>query len=468
MELLGILFGLAALVWMIPLLRQASLPMIGFGVLVLGIVFGPSFFAIDSVVQVSLDRVLWGVMVVWFAVVWRQQTESEKKPLTRCDIALFLFMAWLAVCTQNGQAPTGTSPFARWLFYIFLPMGMYWVARSVQLTRRDIDWVLSAFIVLGVYLSLTGICEWRGWHGLVFPKYIVDPTVWEFYGRARGPLLNPAGNGIVIAVGLAAAAVRSLQAERIGRVAYGLLVMVMLAGCYATLTRGVWIGAVLVLGIVTLAYAPRWLRIWGLAATVCLAAAMMLGLKDQLIAIKRDKGLSAEASAKSLELRPLLGIIAYEMFKDAPLTGHGFGTYLTAAKEYDGSRAYDMPIRQARGYVQHNLLLSLLVDTGLIGLSAFMAALLFWTSRAWRLARAPTSDLTTKALGLVMLSTLAMYLFNGMFQDVLVIPMVQMVVFFVAGLTVGTSLQERLPAAGGSPEATKIPVWGALGPSSIA
>ncbi|MCG8648293.1 MAG: hypothetical protein MI861_00585, partial [Pirellulales bacterium] len=59
----------------------------------------------------------------------------------------------------------------------------------------------------------------------------------------------------------------------------------------------------------------------------------------------------------------------------------------------------------------------------------------------WQLARDRTAAQECRWIGLLMLSTLAAYLCNGMFQDVLIIPMVHMYLFFIAGLatTVYTS-----------------------------
>ena len=75
------------------------------------------------------------------------------------------------------------------------------------------------------------------------------------------------------------------------------------------------------MAIVGLVHSPRWVRVLGLAATVLLAGAMAMGLKEQLMAFKRDKALSAADAAKSIELRPLLAAVAWEMFKDKPQPG---------------------------------------------------------------------------------------------------------------------------------------------------
>ena len=66
------------------------------------------------------------------------------------------------------------------------------------------------------------------------------------------------------------------------------------------------------------------------------------------------------------------------MLKDAPVQGHGFGHYFQHVKPYYAIRSYGLPLEIARNYNQHNVLLSVAVDTGLIGLVMFTALLVNW------------------------------------------------------------------------------------------
>jgi O-antigen ligase len=212
--------------------------------------------------------------------------------------------------------------------------------------------------------------------------------------------------------------------------------LVLLLGVYATLTRSAWLGAASVFAIVALVYAPRWVRVLGLISVVFLGGIAISGAKDQLIRLKRDKNLTAADAEKSIQLRPLLAVIAYEMFKDQPIIGHGFGHYFEHNDAYHSDRTYNMPLEQARTYAQHNVLLSVLVDTGLIGLSLFVSWLVMLLSIGWRLTRQRTLRPETRWVGLLFLGTTLAYLCNGMFQDVLIIPMVHMFLFFLAGVLV--------------------------------
>ena len=96
---------------------------------------------------------------------------------------------------------------------------------------------------------------------------------------------------------------------------------------------------------------------------------------------KRDKDLDAELTAESAKLRPILATVAWHMFLDRPLLGCGFAQYREVMPEYLADRSTDLPLEKVRPFVQHNVFLALLTETGLIGVGLFVAVLLWWT---WR------------------------------------------------------------------------------------
>lgn len=445
MELVIALFMIAASVWMIPVVQSGRLIYVALGVLGVGTIFGPSFFAIDGPIQISLDRVLWAAMLGMAVVGWRMGY-TRFPQLNRLDWIVLGTVAWLLISAiLGGHKPTGTPPVARWLFYVAMPSGMYALARMVQVRRGDIRVLLASSIALGIYLSVTAVFEITGMHGLVFPRFITDPETWEFYGRGRGPLLNPSGNGFLISISCVSAIIGVIYANWRGKVVYGVLTAILLAGVYATLTRSAWLGALSAIGLVGLVYSPRWVRVLGLATVVILGGASAAGVKDQLIRMKRDKNLTAADAEKSVKLRPLLAVVAWEMFKEKPIVGHGYGHYFTHNDRFHNERSWGLPLDQARSYAQHNVLLSILVDAGLIGFAMFTAWLTMMAGIGWRLARQRESCTETRWIGLILLGTLMAYFCNGMFQDATIIPMVHMFLFFLAGVGV-TVYQSGLAA----------------------
>jgi O-antigen ligase len=444
---LFLVFTLSLSVWAAYLLPKAPMLLLCLGILVIGTLFGPAFFAIEGPLQISADRILFAAIFT-FGCIQLASGRLVLPQLTTSDYLVGGIALWFLLSALTGGEPVkGINPRGTWVFYVLMPACIYALVRIAPPRARILDLMTSALIGLGVYLAVTGFFEARGWYSLVLPKYIADPKQWEFLGRARGPLLNPSANGVLLTIALSFVSLRFYQGGRTAKVGYGIIGLIVLLGVYSTLTRSVWIGALVSLVVIFWTQTPRWTKVLGLASLVVVGGLMTVGLKDQLLRMKRDKNLSAAEAEKSVQLRPLLAVVAYEMLKDAPLTGHGFGNYARNAQPYCSIRSYDMPLEQARGYVQHNIILSVAADTGLIGLTLFSALLIVWIRSAWRLGNTVTRAKTSNLVGLGGLGAIVAYLVAGMFQDVIVMPMIQMYLYFVGALVVTVYQQQQDSAA---------------------
>ena len=133
-----------------------------------------------------------------------------------------------------------------------------------------------------------------------------------------------------------------------------------------------------------------------------------------------------------------------------------FGLRLLAVQD----RAPKLPLRPldqicrwsaARDYIPHNVVLSLLTETGLVGLGLFVA-MVFLDPRRLAVVADAALPLWARQQGLLMLIALGAYFINGMFHDVSVMPMMNMTLFFLAGVTAGLRpLLEPAAAGGGCP-----------------
>jgi O-antigen ligase len=209
------------------------------------------------------------------------------------------------------------------------------------------------------------------------------------------------------------------------------------AAIYTTMTRSVWMSGMLTLALVVgLAIPWNWrLPILGLG--LLLGITIVAVQWDRLVEFKRDKNLDADKTAESVHLRPILAKIAWDMFLDHPLFGCGYSQYKTEHLNYLSDRSTALVLEKGREYIPHNVVLSLLTETGLVGLGMFLTLIFLWTRDAWRLWQLKTAPLEVRQQGLLMLVVLEAYLINGMFHDVSTSQIAVLSLFFLAGVTAG-------------------------------
>jgi hypothetical protein len=502
MEFLALLLAVAGLIWGVVLLKRGGLLAGCLIVMLAGACFGLEFFKLPlGPLPLTADRLMMLVLVGHYFV-WRRFGWADPKPLGKSEIALCLFVVVLILRTFTADFSERNYQPVAWLFIFYLmPCGLYWIARQEKYSERTMHFLFVSLTVFGVYLALTAVAEHYELAGAIFPRYIVETAAGadaEFVGRARGPYLHPIGDGIALAVCFGASLMLwplmgqstdstrtrkdeasaeseekkpkskslSFQAIRqkprspenngtllLDHPVYGKirqlmllpLFLLFLVALYFTLTRSVWMGAALTLAVIVGLSLPwNWrlpLLAGGLLAVVVFSATQW----DQLLAFKRDKNLDAEKVAESVELRPVLARIAWNMFLDRPLLGCGYGQYTNEHVKYLADRSTALVLEKGRGYIQHNVFLSLLTETGLVGLGLFVAMCILWGIDAWRLWQS-NAALPYRQMGLLMLAVLGVYFINGMFHDVSVTPMANMTLFFLAGITAG--LRPRI--AGGN------------------
>jgi len=84
----------------------------------------------------------------------------------------------------------------------------------------------------------------------------------------------------------------------------------------------------------------------------------------------------------------------------------------------------------------HNTLLSVLTETGLVGLAAFVAVFVAWGRCAWSLAKSVDAAPWIRAQGVLTLALMANYFSSAIFHDLTLLPSQELFLFIFAGLTV--------------------------------
>lgn len=467
MVILAGIAGLVAIVWGAIYARRGSLVVGAALVLVASYVIGHEFWHTKvGPLPVTLDRLALGGLVVAAAVQWRLGRLKLKR-LAGSDwllIGLIGLLGVSAVWSGSPEIMRGESTVSgRLLASYLLPALLYFIVREAPITRREWMALLACFAALGVYLSLTALCEIGSKWSFVFPRYIADPNLGIHFGRARGPGLNAASLGIYLTACLWCAWTLVGQSSRRGwQLVLLALLPLMALGVFYTYTRSTWIGLA-ASGLVVAAFRiPRRWLLPAFGGAAIAGTLVMAILWTSVMGLKRE-GTAAEAE-HSVNQRESFAYVSWQMFKDHPLLGVGFGHFYEAKLPYLSDRRQQVELESIRGLDHHNTFLSVLVETGLVGLTAFIAVLAAWSRQAWRLANDAARPSWARAQGVLMLAVVVNYLCSAVFHDLTLVPSQQWLLFLFAGLTVNlwqshaTNVSELKRASGSSAgEAARAP-----------
>ncbi len=361
--------AIIGLVWSLIYIRHFNPITTAVLALTIGGCFGHAFF---SVSVITIDRLLIGGMFAQY-LLFRYFQRAEHKPIGGMDYVFFGLILYLFVnvFSSNWRADE-SAPVSFWLFFYLLPSVIYWVTRNSPVDEREFNIMCYGLGAFGLYLAVTGFAETRQWWWMVYPKHIGDPSVTEFLGRGRGPFQNPISNGIYIGIGWCSALMFWPKVGKRGKAIILALSLVFAVGVYSTYTRSVWMGGATAVGICF--WLPSsWSRRGLAIASLIVLGFVGLFAKDALTQFKRDRFVTETQMAESAKLRPMLAAVAVNVFEDKPIFGTGLRQYRRYNHQYVTDGRWNMPLRRVQNYIQHNWILSLLVETGLIGVLLLLA-----------------------------------------------------------------------------------------------
>jgi O-antigen ligase len=438
MLLLLTAWGVVGLVWSAVAVRYwpQKLPIdripyaaIGLLILVTGSTFGFDFFHFPGPIPITGDRLQLGLLGgVFVCEIIRRRTAIQ--PLLSLDMLLIALLTFIAISVATHDwTYFNNLPLSRFLFFYLMPSCLYAVVKNSQPGESELRVVCFGLCGFSCYLAAMAIAEVKGWTPVVFPAYIMDATRIEFLGRGRGPFLNPVSNGIFMTVGLATAVMMLRHVGTKTRVVLIAAIPLIAAGILATLTRSVWLGMFVGVGGIILLVAN-----WKIRAVIIIVGTMagMIAfsvLGESVFIFKRDKHVTVTEMSESAKLRPIFAVIAWNMLQDRPILGYGFGQYNKHKMDYAQDAHSRLPLRKAKPYVQHNILLSLATEIGLLGVGLFILLLAKGGQLCYYLYRQNDPNFS-QTFALVTLALLASYFVNGMFHDVSIIPMAHMLMFY--------------------------------------
>ncbi len=251
-----------------------------------------------------------------------------------------------------------------------IPFIMFALAPLLFGSSRSRNILLITLVSVGLYLGVIAFFEGVGIHSLVFPGYINNPNVGIHYGRARGPFGEAVENGLCMFIcGAAAMVALTTWRSRWARLLCYAVVLLSAAGMLFTLTREVWIGAVV--GVVVVGLYDRRLRRY-------VPAILLSGAVVTVALLVFVPGLSSKASNRIGDAAPVwdrynTDRAALLAWQEHPLFGIGWETFIATSDSY---------LRQAPTYPLtgsnlevHNVFLSHLVELGALGAIMWIWAL---------------------------------------------------------------------------------------------
>jgi O-antigen ligase len=277
-----------------------------------------------------------------------------------------------------------------------VPFLMFFLAPVVFRTARERAVLLATLVAVGAYLGLTSLFETIHLKALVFPRYILDPSIGLHSDRARGPFLEAEANGMALygaAVIAVIAAFRWRKPHPWAAAAAAAVALICAAGTLFSMQRAVWIGAVLATIIAPLVFYQ--VRRWVLPAVAVVPVIV-------IVSFALIPGLAAQAGARKDAERPVwdrknLNAASLRMIEARPLFGFGWEKFRDKSSPYF-QQAENYPLTAGRQSL-HNAFLSNAVELGLVGTSLWIFALVM-TVGAAILTRGPP-ELEPWRIGLV-------------------------------------------------------------------
>jgi putative inorganic carbon (hco3(-)) transporter len=257
-----------------------------------------------------------------------------------------------------------------------VPFVVFFIAPAVFRTDAQRRVVMGTLVAVGGYLGLTAVFQTTGLNALVWPRYVVDPSLPDFNGRAQGIFLEPVTNGSAMFVCAAACAIAySTWRDQLGRAAAVAVLLLCAVGMFMTLERSVWIGASLG-AVAGLAFAGQWRRL----AAGAVVVALLVGVSIAAVPGLQRRAEARRSNPMTIWDRQNLARAAVNMLEARPVLGFGWNRFQTASLPYFVQDP-DFPLT-AGGFIVHNAPLTYASELGLIGLTLWVLALALGVGRA--------------------------------------------------------------------------------------
>ncbi len=360
----------------------------------------------------------WDELVLLTVVVaWPAQMALRGRLAYRCTaldlpilvyagVTLFLFFM------RSGNVSLAVEGARVYLEYL----AWFFAGSNLLLNRRQFDALTGGVVLVAVLVAAVGIFQQVT--GVETPAHWVDQAEGGIRTRVFSIVVSPNVLGSLLVIFIMITAGRLLTSRfRWERWLYLAALAAMTACMVFTYSRGAWLALGLAGAVFSLMYSPRLLV--PMAALFLAAAKLVPGIGTRLGYLFSTAYLASSQRAGRLALWQA----ALDRFRQDPLFGTGFGTFggAVAARRVPGSFYVD------------NFYLKTLVESGLIGLLAFLW-LLVSAFRCGYAAYKKIQDGSLKIMAAAILAGLVGIAAHNTVENIFEVPMMASYFWVLAGI----------------------------------
>jgi O-antigen ligase len=390
--------------------------------------------SLEMGLTVTPDRLVF-IIILMLAVRRLTRGELQFPGLGMVGYSMLLFTF---ICTMSSYVMgAGRDVLYRLFDFNYNPFVIFILAKSIPHSRRKLEFLSFVFFAVGAYLAINGIFERFGPHTLVWPKYILDPSIGIQFGRTRGSFASSEALGQAVTTSFLFYTLNINRIKGIKLCWACLMMLVISVVIYATNQRTAWISFGLCL--VLLAITKTEMRRVGKVFVGLILLGFFGGVTSHF-SFWGDATLFSRRQ-NTVDYRKVNDLTTLEMGKANPIFGIGFGNFLSAWPKYlqtiPGNDINDLSDGN------HNTYLGLFAETGLVGLIPYMVIFYFMFRVGLHVYR--KGEGFEREFSLVFLLVVMIYIFGGNVGDYRHVQFFNTVLFLLFGTVTGIEMHMALP-----------------------
>ncbi|MHA1382085.1 MAG: O-antigen ligase family protein, partial [Candidatus Helarchaeota archaeon] len=326
----------------------------------------------------------------------------------------------------------GTKSF--WIFrglryYIdafLLPFIIFFLSKNLILDKKQFYKFVNILFIVGIYISIMGVFEYITKFDLFpDPEYGGIRITENIWSRVNGPYINDHTFGFCVSMCFFIALYKYIilsKKKKSSNIIYFSIFLLMTTAIFLTFYRGIILS--LVLGLVTFFIIRRkGLFKFGLIVIILTLFTVLFQNKIRSSELFNTR----IANIKTIEDRIERYNYSFALFRENPIQGIGF-------------RNYEL-LRQTTG--QHNQIISMLSETGLLGTSVYILLTLFLFYYSIKYYKS-SNGYNEKQFLIIYMSILVVYLALGLSDNSGFDKALNYLFFSISGVAMGRARKERL------------------------